>query len=541
MTKFTIDDHKKAILEKFKDKINKTEKNYNELHVFLTNPNDIPEVCSYVYADLGTRLATMICTDERKLGNGFVIRYVFGKENGEDVFIFVTSKIGELISSYPSIALQIPAAYLHEREINDMFGITPIGNPDTRSLVLHERGIKNAFPLRKDFDLKTKMPRQNTEYQFLKVQGESICEIPVGPVHAGIIEPGHFRFSVMGENIIHLETRLFYTHKGIEKLSESMKIDDVLLLSERIAGDESVANSTAFCQAMEKIANVTIPRRSLQIRTIFGELERLYNHMGTLAGISMDVGFAYGSSRLCILKERLMNLNESLCGSRILFGVNKIGGVRCNITNDGKKIIVGSINDILHDFENIITFLKSKSSVIDRLKNTGMIPKKSAQDLGLVGIAARCVGIDVDTRRDHPYSTYSLHQKETPQEMMQREILMQKRNGDVLARFEIRVQEIRDSADIIKESLDLENDGLHCSMPLILEPFRSALGYAESHRGQTVHWVMTGEGNSVFRYKIRTASFLNWPIVEHAVLNDIVPDFPLINKSLDLSYSGNDL
>ncbi len=541
MNKLTIDDYEKEILEKFKDKINKTEKNHNELHVFLMNQNDIHEVCNYVYTDLGTRLATMICTDERKLGNGFVIRYVFGKESGEDVFIFITSKIDESVLSYPSIALQIPAASLHEREINDMFGISPIGNPDTRPLVLHEHRTKNTFPLRKDFDLNTKMPRQEKEYPFLKVQGEGICEIPVGPVHAGIIEPGHFRFSVMGENIIHLETRLFYTHKGIEKLSESMKIDDVLLLSERIAGDESVANSTAFCQAMEKIANVTIPRRSLQIRTVFGELERLYNHMGTLAGISMDVGFAYGSSRLCILKERLMKLNESLCGSRILFGVNKIGGVRCDITNDGKKIVTESINAILHDFENIITLLKSKSSVIDRLKNTGMIPKKSAQDLGLVGVAARCVGVDVDTRRDHPYSTYSLHHKETPQEMMQREILMQKRNGDVLTRFEIRVQEIRDSTDIIRESLDLENDGLHCNMPLILEPFRSALGYAESHRGQTVHWVMMGEGNSIFRYKIRTASFLNWPIIEHAVLNDIVPDFPLINKSLDLSYSGNDL
>jgi len=345
----------------------------------------------------------------------------------------------------------------------------------------------------------------------------------------------------MGENIINLETRLFYTHKGTEKLAESMKIDDVLLLSERIAGDESVANSTAYCQAIEKIAGVTVPKRASQIRTILGEMERLYNHMGTLAGISMDVGFPYGSSRLNILKERLMRLNESLSGSRILFGVNRIGGVRCDITEDAKKITTESIDSILHDFEKIITHLKSKSSVIDRLKNTGILPKKSAQDLGIVGVAARCVGIDIDTRRDHPYSDYSLHRKETPQEMMQREILMQKRNGDVLTRFEIRIQEIRDSIDIIKESLHLKNDDLYCTIPQILEPFRSALGYTESHRGQTVHWIMIGENNSIFRYKVRTASFLNWPIIEHAVLNDIVPDFPLINKSLDLSYSGNDL
>ena len=541
MNQIWIEKYKKEILGKFENKIDKTKENYNELHLFLKNQQDIPEICNYIYSDLGTRLTTMICTDERKLGNGFVIRHVFGKENGEDVFIFVTSKIDESILSYPSITMTIPAATLHEREIHDMFGIVPIDNPDTRPLVLHEHWDKNIFPLRKDFDLNAKIPRQEREYPFLKVQGEEICEIPVGPVHAGIIEPGHFRFSVMGENIINLETRLFYAHKGIEKLAESMKIDDALLLSERIAGDESIANSTAFCQSIEKIASVTIPRRAQQIRTIFGELERLYNHMGSLAGISMDVGFPYGSSRLNILKERLMKLNESLSGSRILFGVNRIGGVRYNITDEGKKIITESIESTLSDFENIVTLLKSKSSFIDRLKDTGIIPKRAAQDLGLVGVAARCIGIDVDTRRDHPYSAYLLHKKETPQEVMQREISMQKRNGDVLTRFEVRVQEVRESFDIIRASLDLENDNLYVNMPQNLEPFRSALGYTESHRGQTVHWVMMGENNSIFRYKVRTASFFNWPIIEHAVLNDIVPDFPLVNKSLDLSYSGNDL
>lgn len=541
MNKILIEKYKKDILEIFENKIDKTSEHHNELHIFLKNDQDIPEICNYIYSNLGTRLATMICTDERKIGNGFVIRHVFGKENGEDMFIFVTSKIDESILSYPSIAITIPAATLHEREIHDMFGVIPINNPDTRPLVLHDQWDKTVFPLRKDFDLHTKIPRQTGEYPFQKVHGEGICEIPVGPVHAGIIEPGHFRFSVMGENIINLETRLFYTHKGIEKLAESMKMDDVLLLSERISGDESVANSTAFCQSIEKIANVTIPRRALQIRTIFGELERLYNHIGTLAGISTDVGFPFGSARLNILKERLMKLNESLSGSRILFGVNRIGGIRCNVTDENRKTITESLDSILSDFENVVTLLRSKSSFIDRLKDTGRISRQFAHDLGLVGVAARCTGIDVDTRRDHPYSAYMLHRKETPQEVMQREISMQKRNGDVLTRFEVRVQEVQESVDIIRVSLDLENDGLFVNIPENLEPFRSALGYAESHRGQTIHWVMTGKKNSIFRYKVRTASFFNWPIIEQAVLNDIVPDFPLVNKSLDLSYSGNDL
>jgi Ni,Fe-hydrogenase III large subunit/Ni,Fe-hydrogenase III component G len=538
MNKTNLENYTKEIVDKFSHIITKIDQNNNEIHLNLKELNDMPTICNYIYVNLNARLATIICSDERKNGGGFVIRYVFEKD---DVFIFIIISTGQNSSSFPSIALHIPAASLYEREIKDMFGLIPIGNPDTRPLVLHEHWPEGIFPLRKEFDVKKKVERQEKEYAFLKVQGEGICEIPVGPVHAGIIEPGHFRFSILGENIINLETRLFYTHKGIEKLAESMTLDEVLLLSERIAGDESVANSLAYCQAIEKIGQIEIPSRAKKIRTIFGELERVYNHIGTLAGISTDIGFAFGSARLNILKERLMQLNESLCGSRILFGVNRIGGVRCDIADENKKLILQTINEILHDFEKLIILLNSKSSFMDRLRGTGTIPKKAAYELGTVGIVARCVGIDVDTRRDHPYTSYSLHNHKTPQQSMQHQIEMEKRAGDALARFEVRVKETRDSFDIIKESFDLDNDGLFASIPEHLEPFRSALGYAESHRGQTIHWVMIGENNSIFRYKVRTASFCNWPIIEQAILNDIVPDFPIVNKSLDLSYSGNDL
>jgi Ni,Fe-hydrogenase III large subunit/Ni,Fe-hydrogenase III component G len=537
MNKTNLENYVKEITAKFSNRIAKIDHTNDEIHFSLKELNDMPTICDHVYTNLNARLATIICSDERGNGRGFVIRYVFEKD---DVFIFIVVSTGQN-DSFPSIALCIPAAALYEREIKDMFGLTPIGNPDTRPLILHEHWPDGIFPLRKEFDLKTKVGRQEKECPFLRVRGEGICEIPVGPVHAGIIEPGHFRFSVLGENIINLETRLFYTHKGVEKLAESMKLDEVLLLSERIAGDEPVANSSAYCQAIEKISQVEIPKRAKKIRTVFGELERIYNHIGTLAGISTDVGFPFGSARLNILKERLMQLNESLSGSRILFGVNRIGGVRCDITDENKKLILQTMSEISNDFEKIVILLKSKSSFIDRLRDTGTISKKAARDLGTVGIVARCVGIDIDTRRDHPYAGYSLHSNKTPQQLMQYQIEMEKRAGDALTRFEVRVKEIRDSFSIIRESLDLESDALFVSIPEHLEPFRSALGYAESHRGQTLHWVMIDKNNSIFRYKVRTASFCNWPIIEQAVLNDIVPDFPLVNKSLDLSYSGNDL
>lgn len=526
-------------MAKFSDKIRRVSYNHNEVHFYLQDPEDALDICSHVHFGMKARLATVICTDERKHGNGFVIRHVFEKED-EDAFVFVISSLGHG-NSFPSLVSRLPGAHLYEREIRDMFGLEPVGNPDQRPLVLHEHWPQDAYPLRKEFEIRTKAARKQGEYPFLRVEGDGICEIPVGPVHAGIIEPGHFRFSVLGENIINLEARLFYAHKGVEKLAESMTPEDAVLLAERISGDESVANSTAYCQAMEKIMQVRIPNRAKKIRTIFGELERAYNHVGTLGGMATDAGFAFGAARLNILKERLMQLNESLCGSRILFGVNCIGGVRCDIGEGGKKLILERLDETSRDFEKVVALLKSKASFVDRLKDTGKIPKKTARDLGIVGVAARCAGIDLDTRRDHPYAGYEIHNGRTAQQVIRDQIEMEKRMGDVMARYEVRVAEVPESFGIIRDCLDLDNDGLCTPRPEKMEPYQSALGYAESHRGQTLHWVMAGEKNSIFRYKVRTASFCNWQIIGHCVSNDIVPDFPLVNKSLDLSYSGNDL
>ncbi len=542
--------------------------NENEIHVELQSSDSIPEACSYLKQEFQARLAMMICSDERQLGRGFVLRYVFeAKAEARNVFIFVTSELVESrnekeekdgnnsdvkhIISFPSIVLQIPSAVLYEREVNDMFGLLPAGNPDTRPLVLHEQWPAEAFPLRKEFDLGTKVKRTlQREYKFTNIEGDGICEIPVGPVHAGIIEPGHFRFSIQGENILNLETRLYYTHKGIEKLAENMKLDQVLLLSERISGDESVANSLAYCQALERIGRLQVPERAVLIRTLCAEMERVYNHIGTLAGMSTDVGFAYGAARLNILKERMMSLNEQVTGSRLLFGINRIGGVGTDLSKDTARLLYISLKTILDDFNLVISHLRTKSSVIDRLRYTGIISRQVAIDLGLVGVAARCAGIDVDTRLDNPYSAYPMlkvdSHHDSPQHSTQYSVEMQKRVGDALSRFDVRVEEVNDSIRIIRDLvtrlLDDGSKSLAAPRPSSFEPYSHALGYAESHRGQTLHWVMVGsDGNSLYRYKVRTASFVNWPAIEQAVLNDIVPDFPLVNKSLDLSYSGNDL
>ncbi len=543
------------LLERFGDRLTAVgTKNWNEVHVDLRNKEDIPELCFFVLDELNGRLATIICSDERRACGAFVLRYVFGIGVGEDVFVIVTARVEQTDSAsppvYPSMALLLPASALYEREIKDMFGLIPKGNPDPRPLTLHEQWPDDVFPLRKEFGLRTKVAKvQNRGYEFLKVEGEGVTEIPVGPVHAGIIEPGHFRFSTLGETIVNLETRLYYTHRGVEKMAEDMKLDQVLLLSERISGDESVANSSAYCQAIEKVAGVTPPRRALQIRAVCAELERVYNHIGTLAGLSTDVGFPYGAARLNILKERMMRLNEELAGSRLLFGVNRLGGVGVDLPPEKSRMAKGTIDAVLEDFNRVVKLLKHDSSVMDRLRGTGAIGPDNAAGLGLVGVAARASGLDVDTRRDHPYGAYGSvtidPHLDTPRHITEHEVAMATRRGDVLARFETRVEEVVNSVNMIAEllwNLDGEPQLLVHVRREALKPYTHALGYAESHRGQTVHWVMIGEEpDTLFRYKVRTASFANWPTIEGAVLNDIVADFPLINKSLDLSYAGNDL
>lgn len=524
--------------------------NGNEVHVEAA-PGQIPELCRRIRDSYNGRLAMIICSDERERTEGFVLRYVLDLE-GVDLFAVLKAGVEEGAGpdfTYPSITEIFPTATRYEREVKDLFGLVAIGNPDLRPLVLHEDWPEGACPLRKDFGISTKPARVDAKtYQFLEVEGEGVSEIPVGPIHAGIIEPGHFRFSILGENILNLETRLFYTHRGVEKLAETLNLDQVLLLSERISGDEAVANSSAYCQALERSASLQPPMRALQIRAVCAELERIYNHIGTLAGLTTDAGFAYGAARLNLLKERMMRLNEEVSGSRVLFGVNRIGGVRVDI-GPKSELVAETVRGVFADFGQVIEMLRRESSVMDRFSGTGAVAPAVAGELGLLGVTARSSGLDADTRRDHPYGAYGGlrvdRHHDNQRQVTEFRVGLSKARGDVLARFDARVEEVGDSVDMIRQLLERLDSEERLSVPVTrdaLEPFSHALGYAESHRGRTLHWVVVGEdGDSLFRYKVRTASFANWPAIEAAVVNDIVADFPLVNKSLDLSYAGNDL
>ncbi|MDO9518059.1 MAG: NADH-quinone oxidoreductase subunit C [Methanosarcinaceae archaeon] len=500
----------------------------NEVY-FSVKKDSVVEICNYIYSHLDGQLITMFATDQRKTDGYFTVKYVFSME-GIDKFIIIQIEIEAEKTQFRSITHKIPAANWYEREIQDMFGLVPKRHPDPRRLVMFEDWPEDQYPLRKDFDINSKPPRVEGTYDYKKVEGEGIYEIAVGPVHAGVIEPGHFRFSVAGEPIINLEIRHFYTHKGIEKQFENISIDKAVFLAERVSGDNSVAHAVAFCQAIEKIASVDIPKCAKYVRTVLLELERLYNHVSDIGGIATDVGFAVGSAHAGILKEKLMQLNEHVTGSRLLRGMVMIGGVRRDVKDISD--LSTRLSLLEQEFRDLIDFLIETPSLVDRIETTGIIHNDIARALHVVGPTGRASGIDYDVRRNHPYAAYPQINFDVPV----------RNDEDVYARTVVRSDEVLQSFSIIQQALQLLESIADADMIVDVGdiPSGCALGYTEAPRGETIYWVMMGDGK-IERCKLRDPSYCNWPAIEYAVLDNIVPDFPLINKSFSLSYSGNDM
>lgn len=509
---------------------NKAIQKEGNLVLYPVTAAELQEVCNFLYHTRKLPLKTVAAADERDTRNAFRIFYVFGIPK---INVFLAPYI-ELCGteSFPSLTRQIHELSGYEREIKTFFGLSPEGHPDPRPIILHENWPDNLFPLRKDFDWQTRPDIANTPYHFRKVEGEGIYEIPVGPVHAGIIEPGHFRFSVAGEEIIALETRLGYVHKGSEKLFEVLPSEQKVKLSERISGDSSFGHSLAFCQAVEALAEVEVSSRAEYLRVIYAELERIANHLGDIGAIMIDASFSFGGSNGARLREIVMQWNERLTGSRFLRGVNVLGGVTRDIDSSLGKELAQGLDELKEDFLEVIEVAENSVSLLNRLKGTGVLEKNIATDHGVLGVAARALGIEIDARVDYPYAAY----KEMPVEIALGE------GGDVYARFEVRIKEVLNSIQIIKQALHKMPQGDSIIAPMKgLRKKSFSIGVVEGWRGDIVYFVATDDNGNISRVKVRDTSFLNWGLFPHVVTNDVVPDFPLINKSFNLSYSGNDL
>ena len=353
----------------------------------------------------------------------------------------------------------------------------------------------------------------------------------MGPVHAGIIEPGHFRFSVEGETIVNLETRLGFVHKGTEKLFETLPLDRTPALAERISGDTSVGHALAHCQALETLAGCVVPPRARWLRVVLLELERVYNHVADVGMIVGDTGFAFGHAHCFRIREEALRLNERIAGHRLLRGAVVPGGVTGPIERAALGEVAATVEALVTEFLEIARLCLDNTMVLERLQNTGRLATRTAREMQVVGLVGRASGIDADLRRDAPFAAYG--------ELGVRAVVYDA--GDVWARTLVRVDEVRESARLIRAAAQHTPDGPTRVDPPPLTPGAHAFGLVEAWRGPVWHWVLAEGPARLARVKVVDPSFRNWPALEYAVLKNIVPDFPLCNKSFNLSYSGNDL
>ena len=415
--------------------------------------------------------------------------------------------------TYPSLTQQVEAAVWDEREVHDLHGIVPAGHPNLRPLLIHNP------------------PPPAAPFKPFVAHGDGVYQLPIGPIHAGVIEPGHFRFSAVGESVLYLDARLGYTHRGIERFVEGRTFADALPIVERSCGVCTVTHATVYSRAVERLTGTAIPPRARMARVLLAEMERLYNHVGDMGNICAGVGFNFGTSRLAWHKEQLLRLNEALTGHRYLTGVVAPGGLRLDLDERGLAGLGAAVTEIEHEVRSVVRLLVRSDRFMNRLHGTGILTRAEALRLGAVGVGARASGIADDLRRDRPADGYA------DIEVAQ----VGAAAGDVAARFHVRAQEASASAALIAELAASLPDGV-VRVSLGNNPAAGtvALAGAEGPRGASWLWLMAGADGRIERLHLRSASFANWPVVASVVPGNIVPDFPLINKSFELCYACTD-
>ena len=500
----------------------------NELYL-NADPKLAGALCAILCEKYNARVAGVFAEDARAEQKVFYVYYLHALDMSHG-FVLVRVPVPPDNPEIASLTSAVHGVNWQEREIQDLFGIKLLGHPNPRRCVLHD-DWPEVYPMRKDFDLRTKLPPfTGPRHKFREVEGEGVFQVPVGPVHAGIIEPGHFLFSVAGEPVLYLQLRMFYVHKGTEKLFESLPLQHCVRLAESISGDSSFAHATAFCHAVERAAGVEAPPRARALRTLCLELERLYNHVADIGAICTDVAFVTAHMHAMRLKELVLRVNEQLTGNRLLRGMACLGGVRFDFDADRLRALVRLVDDFERQFNDLIALIRGNSGTRDRLETTGVLTPAVARDLGIVGIAGRASGFDHDLRRDFPHAFYDQVQFAVP-------VFTE---GDVQRRMVVRREELFQSFGIIRQVVErLPGGPIEAKMGEV-PPDRMALGYVEGWRGEIFHWIHTAPGNRLARCKIKDPSLQNWPALSEAILGNIIPDFPVVNKSFNLSYSGTD-
>ena len=475
----------------------------------------------------GGRLLALWGEDRRTTEAGYLVHAAFLSETG---IVRTEMIVDPTTAAYPSLAAIFPGALRMERALYDLLGIRATGVNDTRPWLRHAAWPADQFPLRTDFSGEGLDIAADRDYTFLPASSPDTHEIPVGPIHAGIIEPGHFRFQVLGEEILRLEERFGYTHKGVERLFQGLDVAGGARLAGRISGDSTVAYAWSYAQAVEQIISMQMPERAQWLRALCLERERLANHLGDLGAIGNDAGLAFALTQFQALKEDLLRENQHYFGHRYLMDRVLPGGVAFDLTAAAIAALQGGGRTLKTAVRRLQEILAEHGGLRDRVVQLGIIPPERAAHLGLMGVAGRASGQAWDLRVQFPHPPYDQLQVQMATAM----------EGDVAARMAVRFQEIFESLRLQEEMLRKLPDG-NIYHPLDLQDaVGEGIGWVEGWRGEIFFWLRIEHGQ-VRRCHPQDPSWTLWPALEEAVLRDIVADFPLINKSFNLSYSGHDL
>src|SRR5882724_9309823 len=427
--------------------------------------------------------------------------------------------------NYPSVGLHHPPALRLERAINDLFGLTAEGLPDARPWLDHDCwGV--GFPLgNRVYGLSKTSP-----YRFLPAEGDGVHQIAVGPVHAGIIEPGHFRFTASGETVVRLEQRLGYTHKGIERLMTGASLERAVQLAARVSGDSTVAYAYAFARAAEAALELTVPDRAVWLRALLAELERLANHLGDIGAICNDASFTLMHAHCSVLRESVLRAAQTAFGHRLMRDIIVPGGVIHDLSDQGREIIQRTLDNIRLRFPALIELYDNTASLQDRTVGTGIVTAALAKQYNAGGYVGRASGRAFDARRAPGYPPYDDLRFEVPA----------LDEGDVNARVWIRIREVEQSLSLVSQILDrLPGGPIRVPVGVEAGP-REGMALVEGFRGDIMAWLRL-DGGRVDRCHLRDPSWFQWPLLEAAIEDNIVADFPLCNKSFNCSYSGQDL
>ncbi len=494
---------------------------------FSLDSNRLPSFARGIQEE-GGQLLALWGSDTPHLERRFAVHVAFLSSVG---LIWTTCAMDIENPSYPDLAHIFPQAERMQRAAFDLLGIRAEGAIDGRKWLRHGAWVAGMFPLRHDFDGSPLGTTETDAYPFVRVEGDGVHEIPVGPIHAGTIEPGHFRFSVIGDRILRLEERLGYTHKGIEKRFAGMDILTGAKLAGRVSGDSHSAFSCAYCMAVETAVGCAVPERAVWLRALFLEIERIANHLGDLGYLGNDVALSFAFMQFWRLKEDWLRLCAKLFGHRYLFDRVVPGGVAVDIADGGKTELQSLADRIETEVRSLKVIYDEHAGLQDRFANTGIVKPSMAARLGLTGLAGRASSQAWDARVQFPQAPY---------DQLDVTIAIH-RDGDVLARAEVRFAEIYESLRLIREILERLPPGGFLEQIGQVESEGEGLGWVEGWRGAVMVAVRIGADGKLEWVHPHDPSWQNWPALEVGVLGNIVPDFPLINKSFNLSYSGQDL